>query len=155
VATFILYDYSFRPDEVAAEDAVAWAAETGVRCADEDLLDPHPFPSRAAWCESRVAETEKRLAGIPADTRLILVNHWPLRRDHAVLPRVPRFSIWCGTRATEDWHRRFPIDVVVYGHLHLRSTRELDGVRFDEVSLGYPRQWNQEKGLGGYLRLIK
>ena len=89
------------------------------------------------------------------DTRLILVNHWPFRRDHAVLPRVPRFSIWCGTRATEEWHRRFPIDVVVYGHLHLRSTREQDGVRFEEVSLGYPRQWNRENGLGGYLRLIK
>lgn len=155
VPTFVLYDYSFRPDDVAAEDAVAWAAETGVRCADEDLLSPHPFASRPAWCESRVADTETRLSAIPSHTRLIVVNHWPLRRDHAVLPRVPRFSIWCGTRATEQWHRRFPIDIVVYGHLHLRSTREQDGVRFEEVSLGYPRQWNQEKGLGGYLRLIK
>ena len=95
------------------------------------------------------------LAAIPDDTRLILINHWPLRRDHAVLPRIPRFSIWCGTRKTEDWHRRFPIDTVVYGHLHLRETHELDGVRFEEVSLGYPPQWNSARGVRHYLRKIR
>ena len=30
----------------------------------------------------------------------------------------------------------------------------IDGVRFDEVSLGYPKQWNQQKTLADYLRLI-
>ena len=155
VPTFVLYDYSFRPDHVAEEDAVEWAAESGVRAVDEDLLSPYPFPTRQAWCASLFAEAERRLQAIPPDTRIILANHWPLRRDHAVLPRVPRFSIWCGTRATEHWHKRFAIDTVVYGHLHLRSTRELDGVRFEEVSLGYPRQWNQNRGVGHYLRRIR
>jgi predicted phosphodiesterase len=155
VPTFGLYDYSFRPDHVAADEAVAWAAETDVRCADEDLLSPDPFPTRQAWCASLIAHAEQRLQAVPRDTRLIIVNHWPLRRDHVVLPRVPRFSIWCGTRATEAWHQRFPVDVVVYGHLHVRSTRELDDVRFEEVSLGYPRQWDQGKGLGRYLRRIR
>ena len=155
VPIFTLYDYSFRPDQVAEPDAVAWAAETNIRCADETLLDPSPYPSRSAWCHGRVQATRERLQAIPPDTRVILVNHWPLRRDHAVLPRIPRFSIWCGTRATEDWHREFAVDTVIYGHLHLRSTRELDGVRFEEVSLGYPRQWNAAKGLAGYLREIR
>ncbi len=155
VPAFLLYDYSFAPDRLSAGEAVAWAAESGVRCADEDLLSPHPYASRPDWCAARVAETEARLAALPADARLILVNHWPLRRDHAVVPRVPRFSIWCGTRATEDWHQRFRVDTVVYGHLHLRSTRMLDGVRFEEVSLGYPRQWDHGRGLGSYLRLIR
>jgi len=86
--------------------------------------------------------------------QIVLVNHFPLRREHAVLPRIPRFSIWCGTRLTEAWHRRFRIRSVVYGHLHLRSTRELDGVTFEEVSLGYPKQWDVRKGLGTYLRRI-
>ncbi|MGH9173990.1 MAG: metallophosphoesterase family protein, partial [Vicinamibacterales bacterium] len=71
VPTFVLYDYSFRPDDVRAGDAVAWAGETGVRCADEDLLSPHPFPSRAEWCAARVADTEARLNAIPAPSRLI------------------------------------------------------------------------------------
>ena len=155
VPTFVLYDYSFRPDHVAEEDAVAWAAESGVRAVDEELLSPHPWPTRQAWCASLVREAERRLHAVPADTRIILANHWPLRGDHAVLPRVPRFSIWCGTRATEHWHKRFPIDTVVYGHLHMRATRELDGVRFEEVSLGYPRQWNQSRGVGHYLRKIR
>ena len=31
----------------------------------------------------------------------------------------------------------------VYGHLHIpRSTRH-DGVRFEEVSVGYPREWQR------------
>jgi len=38
VPTFVLYDYSFRPDEVPLEAAIAWAAETGIRSADEELL---------------------------------------------------------------------------------------------------------------------
>jgi 3',5'-cyclic AMP phosphodiesterase CpdA len=152
VPTFLLYDYSFRPD--AVEDPVAWAAESGVRCADEDLLAADPYESRTAWCHVRVAEAEKRLSEVSAGARIVLANHFPLRRDHAVLPRIPRFSIWCGTRLTEDWHRRYPIHTVVYGHLHLRSSRVLDGVRFEEVSLGYPRQWATKNGLAPYLREI-
>jgi predicted phosphodiesterase len=152
--TFVLYDYSFRPDDVPRDAAVQWAAESGVRCADEDLLGPEPFESRDEWCHARVAVTEERLAAVRDDTRLVLVNHFPLRRDLAVLPRVPRFSIWCGTRATESWTSRFPIDVVVFGHLHLRGTRWLEGVRFEEVSLGYPREWRDDRGLKPYLRQI-
>ena len=154
VPTFVLYDYSFRPDQVAEDDAVAWAAETGVRCADEDLLDPAPFATRTAWCRSRVEHTTTRLDAIPRDTRIVLVNHWPLRREHASPPRIPRFSIWCGTRSTEDWHTRYPIDVVIYGHLHMRSTRQLDGVRFEEVSLGYPKQWDARRPPADYLRKV-
>lgn len=155
VPTFTLYDYSFRPDDVSAEEAVAWAAEAGVRCADEDLLDPAPFPSRSGWCTARINETTARLDAMPRDTRIILVNHWPLRHEDGVPPRIPRFSIWCGTTATADWHQRYAVDTVVYGHLHLRSTRTHDGVTFEEVSLGYPRQWNTRQPLRTYLRKIR
>ena len=87
----------------------------------------------------------------------MLVNHWPLREDLVRLwkvPRVARFTPWCGTRLTEDWHRRFPLDVVVNGHLHMRATDWRDGVRFEEVALGYPRHWVQDSGVGHYLRRI-
>jgi predicted phosphodiesterase len=151
---FTLYDYSFRPDEVPPARAIAWAAEAGIRCADESRLAPDPFPSREAWCHARVEATHARLRDTPAGTRLVLVSHFPLRRDLAILPRIPRFSIWCGTRLTEQWHRDFPVDVVVSGHLHMRSTRWRHGVRFEEVSLGYPRQWDVSKGADAYLRRI-
>jgi 3',5'-cyclic AMP phosphodiesterase CpdA len=154
VPLLLLYDYSFAPDQVGPEGAVLWARQDGVRSADEELLHPHPYPSRAAWCHDRVRAAEARLAALPADIRLILVNHFPLRADLAVLPRIPRFRIWCGTRLTEDWHRRFNVEAVIYGHLHLRSSRTVDGVRFEEVSLGYPRQWDASRGLDGYLRRI-
>lgn len=154
VPTFLLFDYSFRPDSVTRENAVDWAAASGVRSADEDLLGPQPYASCDDWCAARIAATEARLAALPPDVKLIVANHFPLRKDLAILPRIPRFSIWCGTMKTNDWHRRFNIEAVVYGHLHLRASREIDGVRFDEVSLGYPKQWNQQKGLADYLRRI-
>lgn len=151
---FTLYDYSFGPAGMTPDEAVAWAAETKVQCADELLLSPVPLASRAAWCAERVAVTEARLDEVSAEARLILVNHFPLRPDLAVLPRIPRFTIWCGTTRTADWHTRFPFEVVVSGHLHMRSTRWRDGVRFEEVSLGYPAQWQQERGAAAYLRPI-
>ena len=151
---FILYDYSFRPDDVPAEEAIKWAEESGVLCTDEVLLHPDPYPSRPAWCAERCLYTERRLQEAATRAPLVLINHFPLRQDLAWLPRIPRFSIWCGTRRTEDWHIRFPVSVVVYGHLHIRATSYRDGVRFEEVSLGYPRDWSYERGVQGYLRDI-
>ena len=152
---FLLYDYSFRPDEVEEHEAVAWAEESGIVCSDEYLLYPAPYPSLPAWCRARLVVTEERLErarglGLP----MILINHFPLRRDLLRLRRIPRFSIWCGTVATEDWHARFGASVVVYGHLHVKGTHYRDGVRFEEVSLGYPRDWSQSLGVGAYLRQI-
>ncbi len=151
---FLLYDYTFGPDHVAPDDAVAWAAEDGIRCADERYLSPDPFPSRAAWCHARVAATEARLAEAATRHPLVLVNHYQLKRELVRIGRIPRFVVWCGTRLTEDWHTRFRARVVVSGHLHIRTTDWIDGVRFEEVSLGYPRHWRQERGIDHYLREI-
>ena len=149
---FLLYDYTFRPDDVAAADVVDWAAATGVICADEALLHPAPHVDRAVWCAARVAATEKRLAALPLDFATVLVNHYPLEYHHAVLPRIPRFSPWCGTRSTGGWHQRFRAVSVIYGHLHVRNYFEEDGVAFHEVSLGYPGQW--QDAIDPYLRVI-
>lgn len=151
---FTLYDYTFRPDDVSADDVLAWAAEEGIVCADEHLLDPSPFADRAAWCAARVAVTEARLAALSGRCETVLISHFPLRRAHARLPRIPRFSPWCGTRATETWPERFRARAVVYGHLHIRQSFEEDGIRFHEVSLGYPRQWDQRRTIASYLRVI-
>ncbi len=151
---FLLYDYSFRPRNVAADAVVAWARRAGNMCADEYFLRPDPFPNRASWCAARCAEAEDRLDACPADVPKILVNHFPLEEKLAVLPRVPRFTPWCGTRRTRGWHKRFNARAVVYGHLHIRGTHWIDGVPFQEVSLGYPAQWNRVRGIGGYLREV-
>jgi len=151
---FTLYDYSFRPDDVAFDDAIAWAAAEGVVCGDELLLDAAPHGSRARWCARRVEATRNRLQAASKDHALVLVNHYPLRADLLTLPRIPRFSLWCGTRATEDWHRRFNAIAAIHGHLHVRSRQERDGVDFHEVSLGYPRDWDQGLGIDAYLRQI-
>jgi predicted phosphodiesterase len=151
---FVLFDYTFRPDVVAPEDAVAWAWEDGIRSADERFLAPDPYASRTAWCHARVAYSEARLAEACATAPSILVNHYPLRQGLVRLHRIPRFSPWCGTRLTEQWHTRFGARVVVSGHLHIRATDWVDGVRFEEVSLGYPKHWHRERGIDGYLREI-
>ncbi len=151
---FLLYDYSFRPPEVPREGALRWAAETGVLCMDEKLLHPAPHASREAWCQARCEATEPRLREASLSRPLVLINHWPLREDLAVLRRIPRFKLWCGTQRTTEYHLRYRAAVVVSGHLHIRSTRWLDGVRFEEVSLGYPAQWEPPAGLEPYLREI-
>jgi 3',5'-cyclic AMP phosphodiesterase CpdA len=154
VPMFLLYDYSFRPPDVPAERAVEWAREANVVCGDERRLDPSPWPTRAAWCRHRCAVTRARLDALPAGAETILIGHWPLRYDLARPPRIPRFSIWCGTTETEDWPRRYRARLVVSGHLHLRTTLWREGVRFEEVSLGYPRDWTAERGIGAYLRQL-
>jgi predicted phosphodiesterase len=151
---FLLYDYTFRPESVPQADAIAWAAEENLLCSDEVLLHSDPYPSKPAWCAARCRLSEARLAAAAAQASLVIVNHYPLRYDLAVLPRIPRFSIWCGTRETEDWHLRFRARVVVYGHLHIRGTHYRDGVRFEEVSLGYPQNWNPQRSVESYLREI-
>jgi hypothetical protein len=154
VPMFLLFDYSFRPADVPSEGAVPWARETGVVSGDEQMLDSRPFASLSDWCHARCAATASRLDALPAAARTILINHWPLRHDLARPPRVPRFSIWCGTTITEDWAVRYRARVVVSGHLHLRTTMWRYGVRYEEVSLGYPRDWRAERGIDWYLREI-
>jgi 3',5'-cyclic AMP phosphodiesterase CpdA len=78
---FTLYDYTFRPEgAVTTEEALARAAEAGVVCADERWLHPDPYPSRAAWCQARVAATAERLSALGAGMPAVLVSHWPLLR---------------------------------------------------------------------------
>ena len=151
---FLLYDYSFCPDGLDPTQAVAWAAEGGILCADERRLRPDPWPSREAWCAHRLELSRARLDRLPSTTRTLLVNHWPLRLDLCRLFRIPRFTPWCGTRQTEDWHVRYRAELVVSGHLHMRATDWRDGVRFEEVSLGNPRQYDPMRGAAGYLRQV-
>ncbi len=151
---FLLYDYTFRPPQITADQAIPWAAESGVMCVDEYRLKPEPYSSKIEWCHARLAATELRLKEVSSQGKLILINHFPLRYDLVRLKRIPRFSIWCGTQWTEHWHTQFPVDVVVTGHLHMRATDYRDGVRFEEVSLGYPKHWTQERGVAWYLREI-
>jgi len=150
-----LYDYSFRPADVPLRDVVRWAAELGNVAADERLIDPAPLESMVEWCAMRCAEAESRLAReLAPEARTVLVGHYPLREDLVRIPRIPRFTPWCGTRRTADWHIRYRAVAAVSGHLHVRRTDWRDGTRFEEVSLGYPRQWDPAKGLVAYLREI-
>jgi predicted phosphodiesterase len=151
---FVPYDYSFGPPGLSREQVKAWAADEHIVSTDELLIKPEPYAHIGEWCAARVKLTEARLQDVPPGVRLVLINHWPLRQDLVRLYRIPRFAPWCGTTATEPWLRRFPVDVVVYGHLHMRSTDWREGVRHEEVSLGYPRHWRQEAGVSHYLRQI-
>ncbi len=154
VPIFLLYDYSFRPDDVAIDEVIQWAAEGEIVSVDESYLHSDPYPSKSAWCQYLFQKTLERLESISRDVPIILVNHYPLRRDLVRLYKVPRYSPWCGTRLTEEWHTRFNIEVVVSGHLHMRATDWRDGVRFEEVSVGYPRQRNQNLLPDSFLREI-
>lgn len=139
---FVLYDYSFfAPGTSTKDESLRVAHESGVVCTDEFLLHPDPYPSRDAWCRARVALTEERLAAVDPRYGTVLVNHYPLVRDPTLVLRHPEFAQWCGTALTADWHLRFRAVAAVYGHLHIPRVTWHDGVRFEEVSIGYPREW--------------
>ncbi|BDD83103.1 metallophosphoesterase [Tsukamurella pulmonis] len=143
VPMFLLYDYSFRDEGLTALQALARAKEKSVVATDEFLLSPEPYATRDAWCRARLEYTRRRLAALPAGTRTVLVNHWPLRREPTDVLFYPDFALWCGTTETRDWHVRYNAEAAVYGHLHIPRTTWYDGVRFEEVSVGYPREWNK------------
>jgi 3',5'-cyclic AMP phosphodiesterase CpdA len=140
----LLYDYTFRvPGATTKEGSLRNAHEAGIVCMDEYFLHPDPYPTRDAWCRARVTQTQARLASVDQSCPTVLVNHFPLVRQPTDILRHPEFAQWCGTELTADWHTRFRATAVVYGHLHIPRTTWYDGVRFEEVSIGYPREWKR------------
>jgi predicted phosphodiesterase len=154
VPLFLLYDYSFRKGSLSKGEALRRAYGAGVVCDDEFLLDPSPHLSREAWCEARLTETLARLGDTDPVLPSVLVNHFPLRVEATASLMRPDFAQWCGTDRTNDWHRRFRAAAVVYGHLHIPRTMWHDGVPFEEVSLGNPREWRRRGPRATRLRRI-
>ena len=101
----LLVPASRRCDSTAEGLAQAYGA--GVVSTDERWLHPDPFPSREAWCDDRLARTERRLAELPPALPTVLVNHFPLVREPTAVMRYPVFAQWCGTVRTADWPARF------------------------------------------------
>ena len=138
VPLFLLYDYTFRPDGTSTKaEALDLAYRTGVICADELLLHPDPYPSREAWCQARIDATQRRLA---PSTRICPDPCQPLPahpRAHPY-PSPPGLRAVVRHRADRRLAPPVPRPHVVYGHLHIPRTMFEDGVRFEEVSLGYP-----------------
>lgn len=152
---FVLYDYTFRaPGVKTEEESLARAYESGCVCTDEVLLHPYPYPDRQSWCRARVAITERRLVTADLTIPKVLVSHWPLDRRPTQTLRFPEFAQWCGTVRTADWHTRFQAAVAIYGHLHMPRTTTYEGVRFEEVSLGYPREWKTQSETPQPLRRV-
>jgi 3',5'-cyclic AMP phosphodiesterase CpdA len=148
VPLFQLYDYSwFAPGTTTRKESLECAYRTGVVCADEFILHADPYPDRASWCAARLKESARRLSALGPGARTVLVSHWPLLRELTFALKFPQFAQWCGTTQTADWHMRFRAVLAVYGHLHIPRTTHHDGVRFEEVSLGYPREWSRRTTL--------
>ncbi|MGX2994002.1 metallophosphoesterase family protein [Streptomyces sp. JNUCC 64] len=152
---FLLYDYSFlAPGATTPEESLKVAYDSGIVCSDEVFLHPDPYPDRASWCRARVELTRRRLGEVPDGHRTVLVNHFPLTRLPTEILRYPEFAQWCGTTLTADWHREFRAAEVVYGHLHIPRVTWEDGVRFTEVSVGYPREWRGRADRPGLRRIL-
>jgi 3',5'-cyclic AMP phosphodiesterase CpdA len=155
VPLFLLYDYTFLPEGASTkEQGLARAYETGIVCSDESMLHPDPYPSREAWCWARIEQTERRLSLLDPGKPVVFLSHYPLIREPTRILRFQEFAQWCGTTRTHDWHRRYNAAAVVYGHLHIPRVTWHDGVRFEEVSIGYPREWQRRGRTPGAARQI-
>ena len=104
----------------------------------------------------RARRGDRATAGkdLPPGIPTLLVSHFPLTREPTRVLKYPEFAQWCGTERTADWHLRFGARAVVYGHLHIPRTSWQDGVRFEEVSLGYPEELKQNPERPRTLRQI-
>jgi hypothetical protein len=152
---FLLYDYTFRPDgALTKEQGLELAYKKGIVCSDEELLHPDPYHTIEEWCWARIEATERRLATRDPALPVVFVTHYPLVREPTRVLRYPLFAQWCGTTRTKDWHLRYNAAAVVYGHLHIPRVTWYDGVRFEEVSLGYPREWGPRATEPGLPRQI-
>lgn len=145
---FTLYDYSFGANiATTKEEALARARAAGVMCSDEFVLHPDPYPTMEQWCHQRLRLTEERLTTmVDCGTPAVLVSHFPLLQELTSPLFRPEFAQWCGTVRTDGWHTRFGAQVVVYGHLHIPRSTVHDGVRFEEVSFGYPLERARGRG---------
>jgi len=146
--------YSFRPDgALTKEQGLAIAYDTGIVCTDETLLHPDPYPTGKpgagpGWRRPRDGSPPG--SGAPGRVRFAL----SARSGATRVLRYPQFAQWCGTTRTHDWHVRFNAAAVVYGHLHIPRVTWHDGVRFEEVSIGYPREWKRRTRRPGVPRQI-
>ena len=149
---FLLYDYTFLPDgALTKEQGLKQAYEKGIVCRDEALLHPDPYPQKSGAGPDRGHRT---LAARDPALPVVFVTHYPLVREPTRVLRYPLFAQWCGTTRTADWHLRFNAAAVVYGHLHIPRVTWYDGVRFEEVSVGYPREWRRRNAPPGLPRQI-
>jgi 3',5'-cyclic AMP phosphodiesterase CpdA len=154
VPLFTHYDFSFLPPGARTTDqGLAQARRHGVVPTDQRLLQTDPYPSHQAWCDARIAYSRQVLESVDRHYPIIAVNHYPLVSKPIFLPRIPEYIMWCGTTQTAKWAKRYRISTVVYGHLHAPGRSQFKGVRYEEVSLGYPRQWKRRWRRPG-LRLI-
>ncbi|NNH74993.1 metallophosphoesterase [Nocardia uniformis] len=141
---FVLYDYSWMPEGALTKaQGLNIARERNVVATDEFLLSSQPYATRDAWCHARVQYTQRRLDALEPNTPVVLINHFPLLRELTDMLFYPEFALWCGTDLTSDWHIRYNTVCSVYGHLHIPRTTFHEGVRHEEVSLGYPREWKR------------
>lgn len=134
VPLFTLYDYSFRPAGMSAQEALATARDARATLDDELLIAP--YVDIPAWCAERVAYSRHRLAAVDGPT--LLVNHWPLVVEPTLRMAKPPMALWCGTTATRDFTTRYHAIGAIHGHLHMPEEIRVDGVAHTDVSLGYP-----------------
>lgn len=151
---FRLYDNRFGPSSIRFDELVAWAAVENSVGSDGYMLNPDPFPDSGAWCESLCMTTAARLDSCPTDLPKILVKHFLLEEKSAVLPEDRGFATCSDARRTHGWRKRFKARTVVFGRVHLLGTWWIDGVPFQEVSLGYPSPWDRGRGVGADFREV-
>ncbi len=134
VPLFTLYDHSFRPAGLSADEALARARDA--RATLDDELFIAPFVDVRAWCAERVAYSRTRLSEVSGPT--LLVNHWPLVEEPTRRMRQPEMALWCGTTLTRSFAHEYRAVAVVHGHLHMPEEILVDAVPHVDVSLGYP-----------------
>src|SRR5260370_950368 len=115
---------------------------------DDDWLivagDVGEFAADIEWALGMLSERFAKVFWAPGNHEL-----WTHPREPLTLRGVDRYEHLvglCSRRGvvhTADWPVRDRAAAVVDGPLHIPRTTWHDGVRHEEVSLGYPREWRR------------
>ena len=147
VPMFLLYDYTFLPPGAATKAEGLAIAREQQRGRDRRV----PAVLRAVRHPRRLVPRPAGLHPGPAGGTGL---DGPHRAGEPFPAGAANRATCCSTRSsrcgagpsqTADWHTRYNALCSVYGHLHIPRTTWYDGVRFEEVSVGYPREWRRRK----------
>ena len=132
-----------RPSDGRSEGGGAARTRTppGSSPPTRDACSPTPYPSVADWCRDRVAATEARLAAVDGPDGA----GQPLAADPGAAGEAAAPGLRPVVRDHADGRLAHPLPGA---RRRLRppahpAAAEYDGVRFEEVSVGNPREWRR------------
>lgn len=127
------YDYSFNPNKTEAQHL----ADKNFFWFDRKLDRPDSDPNLTHQSLTKLEECLKKTS----KSVIVCLHFVPHANFIPKHPYFQRFNAFLGSQAFHDLFVQYKVSDVVFGHLHHRHDRVIDGVHYQARPLGYKREW--------------